>query len=152
MKSKVLTSALCSAFALLGSAPSDAAITVFADHPVNRSRSARRPAPDSVGDTIYRCFSRGVTVGGLGLSRPTAFRTPECDQPGYYNVGNFSSLPNNNVAIGVYAVARPSGEYRNHLLGEGGGDDLSPSSNGWAGRSSMSPGSARRVGRPVLRC
>ena len=141
MRTRALTSAAGLAFALLGAATANAAITVFAEYPLGEplSLGTNNLPLDSVGghDLTDAISPAGVNVGSPGAyAGSTAYMdTSSATNSGYYNVGNFSSLANNNVAIGVYARASAIAGNTGTIFGtgDGGGMDLSLSSNGWAG-------------------
>ena len=111
MKPKVFTSAAGLAFALLGAAPSNAAITVFAEYHLGEplSLGTNNLPLDSIGG---HDFTDSINPGPVTIGSPGAYAgsaafmdTSSAANSGYYNVGNFTSLPNNNVAIGVFARA-----------------------------------------------
>ena len=141
MRTKALTSAAGLAFALLSTAPAHAAVTVFAEYLLGEplTLGTNNLPLDTVGgrDFTDAINPGGVTVGSPGAHAGSAafMDTSSGANSGYYNVGNFSSFPNNNVAIGVYARASAiSGSIGTIFgTGDGGGLDLALHANGWAG-------------------
>jgi hypothetical protein len=141
MRTKALTSAAGLAISLLVTAPAGAAITVFAEYQLGEPLilGTNNLPLDSIGghDFTDAINPAGVAIGGPGAySASAAFMdTSSAADSGYYNVGNFTALPNDNVAIGVYAKASAIGANTGTVFGtgDGGGLDLSLSSNGWAG-------------------
>lgn len=139
MNSKLLTSAMCCA--LFGAATANAAITVFAEYHLGEPLSlGTNSLPlDSIGgrDLTDSISPGGVTVGSPGaVAGSTHYMdTSSATNSGYYALGNYTSLPNNNVAIGVFAKASAIAGNTGTIFGtgDGGGLDLSLSSNGWAG-------------------
>ena len=138
MKSKLFTAAACFAFALPAA---NAAITVFAEYHLGEplSLGTNNLPLDSVGghDFTDSINPGPVTVGSPGaVSGSTAFMdTSSAANSGYYALGNFTSLPNNNVAIGVFAKASAIAGSTGTIFGtgDGGGLDLALHANGWAG-------------------
>ncbi len=139
MNSKLLTSAAC--LALFGAATANAAITVFADYPLGEplTLGTNNLPIDSMGNADLTDHINGgaVTVGSPGaVAGSTAFMdTSSATNSGFYALGNYASLPNDNVAIGVFAKASAIVGNTGTIFGtgDGGGLDLSLSSNGWAG-------------------
>ena len=136
-----LTSAAGLAIALLGTAPANAAVTVYAEYLLGEplSLGTNNLPLDSVGG---RDFTDAINPAGAIIGSPgahagsTAFMdTSSAVNAGYYNLGSFSSLPTDNVAIGVYARASAIGGNTGTIFGTGagGGLDLSLAGNGWAG-------------------
>lgn len=141
MRTKTLSLAAGLAFALSGAANANAAITVYAEYLLGEplTLGTNNLPLDSVGgrDFTDPINPGGVTVGGPGAhAGSTAYLdTSSPIDSGYYNVGNFLSLANDNVAIGVYARASAIGGNTGTIFGtgDGGGLDLSLAGNGWAG-------------------
>ena len=141
MRTEALTSVACLAATLLGAATANGAITIFAEYHLGEPLSlATNNLPlDSVGG---RDFTDSINPGGVTVGSPGAYGgsaafmdTSSAANSGYYALGNFTSLPNNNVAIGVFAKASAIGGSTGTIFGtgDGGGMDLSLSGNGWAG-------------------
>lgn len=141
VKTKAFSSAACFAILLLGSASARAAITIFAEYHLGEALSlgTNNLPLDSVGgrDLTDSITPAGVTVGSPGAyAASVAFMdTSAASDSGYYALGNFSSLPTNNVAIGVFAKASAiTGNIGTVFsTGDGGGFDLALHANGWAG-------------------
>ncbi len=141
MRTKALISAASLAFALLGAAPANAVITVYAEYHLGEplSLGTNNLPLDSISG---RDFTDSINPGGVTVGSPGAYAgsaafmdTSSAANSGYYALGNFTSLPNNNVAIGVFARASAIAGNTGTIFGtgDGGGMDLSLSSNGWAG-------------------
>jgi Concanavalin A-like lectin/glucanases superfamily/PEP-CTERM motif len=141
MKPKLFTPALLSALALIGTATANAGITIYAEYHLGEPLSlGTDDIPlDSVGgkDFGFSINPGPVFVGGPGVAPgSTAFLdTSHPADSGYYNIGNFSDLATNNVAIGVFAKASGIAGNIGTIFGtgDGGGFDLSLHGNGWAG-------------------
>jgi hypothetical protein len=141
MKSNQFTLALCSAFALFAGTHANSGITIYAEYHLGEpfSLGTDNLPLDSVGGKDFgSSINPGpVTVGSPGAyPGSTAFLdTSNPADSGYYNVGTFSDLPNDNVAIGVYAKASGIAGNIGTIFGtgDGGGLDLSLHGNGWAG-------------------
>jgi len=139
MNSKLLTSAAC--FALFGAATANAAITVFAEYQLGEplTLGTNNLPIDSMGNADFTDAINGaaVTVGSPGAHAGSAafMDTSSATNSGFYALGNYAALPNDNVAIGVFAKASAIGGNTGTIFGtgDGGGMDLSLSSNGWAG-------------------
>jgi hypothetical protein len=141
MRTRALTSAAGLAFALLSAAPANAAVTVFAEYQLGEplTLGTNNLPLDSIGG---RDFTDSINPGGVTVGSPGAYAgsaafmdTSSAANSGYYALNNFTSLPNNNVAIGVYARASAIAGNTGTIFGtgDGGGMDLSLSTNGWAG-------------------
>lgn len=141
MKSKVFAVSACFAFSLLSAATTNAAITIYAEYHLGETLSLgpTNIPLDSVGGKHFTDAINGgaVSVGSPGAyAGSTAFLdTSSAADSGYYNVGSYSGLATDNVAIGVYAKASAIGGNAGTIFstGDGGGFDLSLAPNGWAG-------------------
>ena len=141
MKSKVFRSAAGLAIALFGAAPANAAITIYSEYLLGEplTLGTNNLPLDSVGgrDFTDSINPGGVTVGGSGAHAGSAayMDTSSAANSGYYALGNFASLPSNNVGIGVYARASAIAGSTGTIFGtgDGGGLDLGLHANGWAG-------------------
>ncbi len=141
MKPKLFTLAACFAVALLGAATANAAITIYAEYHLGEplSLGPTNIPLDSVGGKNFTdaINGGGVFVGAPGaISGSTAFLdTSSPADSAYYNVGSYSGLATDNVAIGVFAKASAIGGNTGTIFGtgDGGGLDLSLDANGWAG-------------------
>ena len=145
MKKACLLSLLIAAGASALATSTNAAVTVYAEYLLGEAGSlgTNNVPQDSSGNG--RHFTNdisGVTtsVGGPGaVAGSTAFLdTSSATNEGFYsNPGatDFSSLANDNVAIGVYAKASSLAGNTGTIFGTGpgGGLDLSLAANGWAG-------------------
>ncbi len=131
----------CSAFTFFGAVTANAGITIYAEYHLGEplSLGTDNIPLDSVGgkDFGFSINPGPVTVGSPGAyAGSTAFLdTSDPADSGYYNLGNFSDLATDNVAIGVYAKASAIAGNIGTIFGtgDGGGLDLSLHGNGWAG-------------------
>ncbi len=138
---KQTTSLLALGGLLLSLSAAGAATTLYAHYPLGEpgTLGASNEPLDAVGSRhVTESINPGaVTVGAGGATAgSTAFLdTSDPTNSGYYHLSNFSDLPDDNFAIGVYARAA-SLDAANHgtVVGTGnGGFDLALKPNGWAG-------------------
>jgi hypothetical protein len=141
MNKSISLSLIFLACAAAGASTASAAITLYAEYHLGEAGSlgADNIPLDSVsGRNIDSTINPApVTVGSPGAyaSSSDFMDTSDPANSGYYNLGNFSDLATDNVAIGVYAMASsldPSNLGTIFSTGDGGGLDLSLSANGWA--------------------
>ena len=140
MKSKLFGAAASLAVLFLGAASSNASITLYAEYHLGEPLSLG-PTNIPLDSVAGRDFTDAINPGGVIIGGPGAIPgstayldTSSPVDSGYYNVGNFSSLATDNVAIGVYARASAIGGNTGTIFGTGdGGLDLSLAPNGWAG-------------------
>ena len=141
MKSPILLSLSLCACAALVPTGANAATTLYAEYHLGEpgSLGASNEPLDAVGsrniDTTIN--PSPVTIGGPGArAGSSAFLdTSDPADSGYYHTSNFSDLPTDNFAIGVYARAMALiGANQGTVFGTGdGGFDISLQANGWAG-------------------
>jgi hypothetical protein len=127
--------------ALFSARTTDAAIMLYAEYHLGEAGSlgADNSPLDSVGGrNVDQPINPGpVTVGSGGAYAGSSAHldTSDPSDNGYYSLGNFSDLPTDNVAIGVYAKTGSLSGNGGTIFGtgDGGGLDLSLAANGWAG-------------------
>lgn len=141
MKTSILLSLSLFACASIVQDQAKAATLLFEEYRLGEPGTvgASNDPLDSVGtrhiDTTIN--PAAVTIGGPGATAGSSafLDTSDPADSGYYHTTNFSDLPTDNFAIGVYAKAAALiGANQGTIFGTGdGGLDISLQANGWAG-------------------